>query len=131
MILHAGDIVSLSVLHRLEQQGVIAVCGNMDDYEIIGALPQMRVVSAAGKRMGLIHGWGSREGLQRRILQRFQDPRPDLIVFGHSHTPFWGTVEGIPMFNPGQAVIRIRDGSVGIIEIEGDKVEGRFIPLHG
>ena len=33
MVLHAGDIVGRKVLERLEMNEVIAVCGNMDDYE--------------------------------------------------------------------------------------------------
>ena len=130
-ILHAGDIVARSVLERLDAHGVLAVSGNMDDYEVTGAVPQMRIVEAAGKRIGLIHGWGSREGLERRIIQRFQTPLPDVIVYGHSHVPFWGEVEGVRMFNPGAASTggHGREGSVGIIEIVNDKLEGRFLPV--
>ena len=61
MILHAGDIVTARVLERLEERGVLAVCGNMDDYEVAGAIPQTRIINAAGLRVGLIHGWGARD----------------------------------------------------------------------
>ncbi len=133
MILHAGDIVSAKVLSRLEESGVIAVCGNMDDYEVAGSLPQSRIIDAAGKRIGLIHGWGSKEGLEWRIVRRFEDPRPDVIVYGHSHVPFWDRVDGVLMFNPGSAATGgyRATGTVGLIEIDGEKIEAKHISVKG
>jgi putative phosphoesterase len=130
MILHAGDIVTRTVLGRLEENGVIAVCGNMDDYEVADSLPMVRIVPAAGKRIGLIHGWGSKDGLAQRISARFDD-RPDLIVFGHSHVPFWGLVDGTYMFNPGSASQNRYSGSatVGLIEIVDNRMTGSILPL--
>ena len=62
MVLHAGDIVGRKVLERLEMNEVIAVCGNMDDYEVAQAIPQVRVVPAAGKQVGT----DPRMGIERR-----------------------------------------------------------------
>lgn len=131
MILHAGDIVTRRVLDRLEERGVIAVCGNMDDHEVAESLPMQRLVTAAGKRLGLIHGWGSKEGLAQRILARFQDNRPDIIVYGHSHVPFWGMVDGTYLFNPGSASRNRYSGSasVGLLEIVDDAVTGSILTL--
>jgi putative phosphoesterase len=131
MLLHAGDIVTHRVLGRLEENGVIAVCGNMDDYEVADALPMLRIVPAAGKRIGLIHGWGSKDGLAERILVRFGNDRPDLIVFGHSHVPFWGLVHGTYMFNPGSASQNRYSGAstVGLIEIVDDEMTGSILTL--
>lgn len=131
MILHAGDIVSYSVLERMEQHGVLAVCGNMDDYEVAGAIPQTRTLRADGKRLILVHGWGSRVGLESRLVRRFEGDAPDVIVYGHSHTPFWGEVNGVRLFNPGSANSRGRDegGTVGKISIENGVMEGEFIPV--
>ncbi len=132
MILHAGDIVTRKVLDRLEESGVLAVSGNMDDYDVAGSLPQVRVFKAGGKQIGLIHGWGRKEALAQRILDRFGDHRPDVIVYGHSHVPFWGKVDGTYMFNPGSASHNPYSGSgtVGQLEIEGDRIEGRIIPVE-
>jgi len=131
MILHAGDIVTRRVLDRLEESGAIAVCGNMDDYEVTEALPQMRTIPAAGKRIGLIHGWGSREGLAERVAARFGDDKPDLVVYGHSHVPFWGKVGSLYVFNPGSAAQNRYGGksTVGLVEIHGDEIRTRFIEL--
>jgi len=131
MILHAGDIVGRKVLDRLEMSKVLAVCGNMDDYEVAQAIPQVRVIPAAGKRIALVHGWGSRDGLAQRILGQFQTDRPDLIVYGHSHVPFWGRVVGVHMFNPGSASYS-RDkgnGTIGLIEIVDGNILGTILSV--
>ncbi|MFH0821664.1 MAG: metallophosphoesterase family protein [Pseudomonadota bacterium] len=129
MILHAGDIVTRRVLQHMEQSNVIAVCGNMDDYDIAGEIPQMRIIPAQGIKIGLIHGWGSKDGLQQRIISRFDEPRPDVIVFGHSHIPFWGPVNGVRMFNPGSGNTRAPGATVGLLEIDADRIEARFVSV--
>jgi len=132
MILHAGDIVTRAVLDYLEDRGVIAVSGNMDDYDVMGQLPHAREINAGDKCIGLIHGWGAREGLEPRILGRFSVPLPDVIVYGHSHVPFWGKVDGVWMFNPGSATARgyRGAGTVGVIDIAGDVIEGKHIRVE-
>jgi uncharacterized protein len=131
LIFHAGDIVSHRVLDRLDERGAMAVCGNMDDYEVMERIPQSRIVPVAGKRIGLMHGWGAKEGLAERILRRFNTDRLDLIVYGHSHVPFWGQVNGMPMFNPGAASRNRETGTstVGTIEILEGKIDARFITI--
>jgi len=133
MILHAGDIVSRRVLERLDERDVIAVCGNMDDYEVAGLIPQVRVVEAAGIRIGLIHGWGSSEGLAHRVASRFSENSPDIVVYGHSHIPFWGTVRGQRLFNPGSASMNRHGspGTVGWLLIDEEEVIGQIVRLKG
>jgi putative phosphoesterase len=132
LILHAGDIVSRNVLKRLEEKGVLAVCGNMDDSEVVEALPQKRIIPVAGIRIELIHGWGSRQGLRERLLARLKPDNPDIIIYGHSHVAFWGEVNGTMMFNPGTAVHNPygEGGSVGRIEIVDGHVEAAFLPIN-
>jgi hypothetical protein len=128
LILHAGDIVTRRVLDRLEESGVIAVCGNMDDYDVTEALPQTRIIPADGKRIALIHGWGSKEGLAERVVARLRDEKPDLIVHGHSHVPFWSQVGGVYVFNPGSAYQNRYGGrsTVGIVEIHDGEFQTQF-----
>jgi uncharacterized protein len=131
MILHAGDIVSTKVLDRLEERKVIAVCGNMDDFDVADSIPQTRIISIGGKRVGLIHGWGSKHGLENRILEKLAHKKLDLIIYGHSHVPFWGILQDVYFFNPGSATHN-RDSdtpTVGIIEILGDAIQGKIISL--
>ncbi len=132
LIIHAGDIVTGTVLERMEEKEVLAVCGNMDHAEVAGYLPQTRIVGAQDKKIGLIHGWGAKQGLEDRIVERFASDRPDLIVYGHSHTPFCGEYHGRMLFNPGSAAGgRYRgDGTVGLIEIVDGSVEGRILSIE-
>lgn len=129
MILHAGDIVTTKVLDRLEERDALAVCGNMDDFEVAEALPRVRVIVAENKKIGLIHGWGSKQGLQERILSRFEQDPPDIVVYGHSHVPFFGEVNGVLMFNPGSASHNIsqENCSVGVLEILGSEFKAQII----
>jgi len=131
LILHAGDIVTRQVLDRLEQSGVVSVCGNMDDYDVMEALPQMRIVPATGKRIALIHGWGSKEGLAERVVARLRDEKPDLVVYGHSHVPFWGKVGGVYVFNPGSACQNRHGGkgTVGLVEIHEGEFQTQFVAV--
>jgi putative phosphoesterase len=131
LILHAGDIVSLSVLQRLEEKKALAVCGNMDDFQVAGILPQTRIIEVESRQIGIVHGWGSKDGLRERILLRFERQSPDIIIYGHSHAPFWGEVGGVMMFNPGSASHNMfsDDCTVGILEIQNDRVDTEFIKV--
>jgi len=130
MLLHAGDIVSRRVLDRLEEKGVLAVCGNMDESEVAGVLPQKRIIPVAGVRIALIHGWGGKRGLEERLVMRLKPEKPDIIIYGHSHVPYWGELHGTMIFNPGAANSPYGDGgTVGRLEIVDGKVEAAFLPI--
>lgn len=129
MILHAGDIVAPGILTAFAPCPVYGVRGNMDP--AAPDLPQKRVLHIAGITIGLMHGWGSREGLVERIRGEFRDVPLDCLVYGHSHVPACRREGSLLLFNPGSAVDR-RDmpyTSVGILEIDGKRVNGQIIPL--
>jgi putative phosphoesterase len=100
MILHAGDIVNLSVLDELRAIAPVeAVAGNMDDAEAQARLPHKKLLTIGKFSVGLIHG-KYKIDIQREMIRR-EFESPDLIVYGHSHMPFWGKVDGIYFLNPG------------------------------
>ncbi len=131
MILHAGDIVGHRTLERLEERGVIAVCGNMDDYEVASTIPQTRIIPVGNIKIGLVHGWGAKQGLEMRIVERFSEQSPEIIVYGHSHRPFWGEVEGVWLFNPGSAApgAHGNGGTVGELQIDGSDFKAEILDL--
>lgn len=100
LILHAGDIVELPVLDGLKAIApVVAVAGNMDTSEVHRALPFKKVITVGKYRIGLIHGkW--KPDIQKEMIRKEFD-KVDLIVYGHSHSPFWGIVDGMRFLNPG------------------------------
>jgi putative phosphoesterase len=131
-ILHAGDLMELSVLAELERLGppVHAVRGNVDSAELQARLPLTRVVDAGGARIAMVHDAGPREGRFARLRRRFPDV--DAVVFGHSHMPLHEARDGFAIFNPGSPTERRRaprhtmgiatavDGRVGFELVELD-----------
>ena len=100
LILHAGDIVELSVLEELRAIAPVeAVAGNMDDAEAQARLPRKKILTLGRFRAGLIHGKYKIDVQRQMIRQEFDDV--DLIVYGHSHAPFWGREHGVWFLNPG------------------------------
>ncbi len=101
-IIHAGDFTQKAVLDGLQSIGQVkAVYGNMDSVELKGNLPERDVFVASGKKIGLIHGSGTPWGIAERVRQQFKGV--DIIVFGHSHEPYSCYIQGVLLFNPGQA----------------------------
>lgn len=100
LILHAGDIVHSSVLDELDAIAPVeAVAGNMDDNELHLLLPATKVLTLGGFTVGLTHG-KYRVDLQKEMIRK-DFGKIDLIVYGHSHMPFWGKVEDVWFLNPG------------------------------
>ena len=115
VMFHAGDITSSDVFDYLSNWDLRAVRGNMDDYDLRAALPEQRIENIGGRRIALIHGWGSASGLEDRVLNLFPDV--DIVVFGHSHVPLHITKRGVVLFNPGSYRGYAGKGSVGVIEV--------------
>ncbi|HPE07913.1 MAG TPA: metallophosphoesterase family protein, partial [Smithellaceae bacterium] len=63
LIFHAGDLVDLCVLDLFGDKEVRAVCGNMDNQRVKQELPEQLLMNINGFKIGLIHGWGSPEGM--------------------------------------------------------------------
>lgn len=128
LIIHAGDIVSVNVVEFLEKGLFHGVYGNMDPLEMRAILPDRKVLNIGKYRVGLIHGWGSSEGLEERIQPLFHDV--DVIVYGHSHKAVNHVKDGILFFNPGTATGYSSSGvhSIGILEF-GETVSGTIIPI--
>ncbi len=129
LILHAGDIVELSVLDQLRAIAPVeAVAGNMDDDEARLQLPHKKIIAIGKFKVGLIHG-KYKIDTQRDFIRREFD-QVDLIVYGHSHTPFWGNVNGIFFLNPGSPTDKryAPYNSVAILEA-GDELKAEIIRI--
>ena len=143
LVLHAGDLVTLSVLRPLEAIApVTAVQGNMD---LPGArlnLPLKRVIEAEGHRIGLIHGHHvphpnrvlpppiDFEAMHNYLLGEFQDQPVNCIVYGHTHQACVETYRDVLIINPGSATRgRGGHGTVGLLTVSQNQIRGEIIQL--
>ena len=133
LILHAGDLNTLDVVHDLESLApVFAVLGNNCDFEAIHSLPRTREIGVEDAKIGLVHGDRGRGGDTTSIaFNTFPDA--DCIVFGHSHWPYlkWKTrYDGgqVLLFNPGSAgqKRRAQHFSCGILRVDGKHIEAEL-----
>ena len=100
-ILHAGDIGLPAIVLALEQIApVTAVLGNTDDPGF--HYQETEVVEVAGRKF-LLHHIVRPQSQADPIKARIARERPDVVVFGHTHRPYYQTLGGVLYFNPGYA----------------------------
>jgi putative phosphoesterase len=133
LILHAGDLIQLSVVNKLEQLApVVAVCGNMDGYEVKERLPKMNSVKVYKWKIGIIHDPGIFMGMKRmETIARENDF--SVLVFGHTHRPSLKQEEGIVFINPGSPTNPLppflTKPSVALLRITREKIEPEIIEI--
>jgi hypothetical protein len=128
LILHAGDISTVTVLDQLSALGppLIAVRGNVEEPELRERLPVEIEIELDRLRLAMTHDAGPARGRLARLRRRFPDA--DAVVFGHSHIPLLEAVEGFQIFNPGSPTDRRRQPrhTMGL----GRVADGRIVFEH-
>ena len=130
LILHAGDLVEMNVLRKLQKLAPVkAVYGNMDLNDVRNALPRKEVIKIGKFKIGLVHGSGPPKGLVKVVKPEFTSGI-DVIVYGHSHSPFNEKIGKTLFFNPGTPTDTVFApyNSYGILEVN-DTIEGRIIRI--
>lgn len=128
LIVHAGDVVSPSVLDMFGKREFTVVCGNMDPISLHKKYPDKSVLEINGFRIALIHdinkirGWGMSTNLGEKINRFFG--QVDCLIHGHTHDPAISKTDGIILFNPGSATNNryLPFNTLGIVEIK-DRIE--------
>lgn len=97
LIIHAGDIGRLEVMHQLRAVApTVAVRGNVDGQAWATEFPMTEAVKVGELTFWVVHD----------IAQLDLDPVAAgfaAVVFGHSHQPSVETREGVLYINPGSA----------------------------
>lgn len=152
-IIHLGDIATLETLNELESITItVAISGHVDPPNVQQYLPRKTHLQVAGgrRRIGMIHGDKEPRGFFDRVAKwlagglpknadilpyvyeafRHDEPKVDVIAFGHSHVPYNRVHNEILFFNPGTVLPgKTRPGTVGILEIDERTVRGEIVPL--
>lgn len=132
-IVHAGDLVDLSVIDELEQIApVLAVYGNMDGPEIRGKIPKVNSFKFLDWKIGVLHDPGVFFGISkmREVAQR---NRFNVLVYGHTHNSHvkWG--EGVLFVNPGSPTNPIPPfivkPSVAVLKVTKEKIVPEIIQI--
>ena len=122
LILHAGDMVDISVIHDLQRfASVKAVHGNMDSYELINMYPENLQIELEGYKICMTHGSGSRFRIENRILDRFISEKPDIIIFGHSHIYHNDVKNGVLRLHPGAVCESMKRRSMVLLKLVNGK----------
>ncbi|NIR86278.1 metallophosphoesterase [Candidatus Bathyarchaeota archaeon] len=101
LIIHAGDLTQLSILQELRRVApVVAVCGNMDEFEVRAELPEINSVEIYDWKLGVKHDPGAFWGTWKMEKVAKQN-NFSILVFGHTHRPAIKREQGIVFINPG------------------------------
>ncbi|MGF7030659.1 putative phosphoesterase [Paenibacillus mucilaginosus] len=131
LILHAGDWMDERVIALFEAIAPVdGVAGNNDGPEIIRRFGRRKVLELAGYRIGLVHGDGGRstpETAYAAFRTKEGEVLADVVIFGHSHTPFHEVRGGQLLFNPGSPTDKRRQPlySYGILTL-GESVSAEL-----
>lgn len=130
-ILHAGDIGDVRIIERLRRIApVVAVSGNVDDYERSG-FPRRLIVRRSGVNLAICHVLYEKGKMTQEAQDWLGRERPAVCVFGHSHRPVIGRYGTTILFNPGSAGPRrfSLPRGIGLLFLRNGHVQARLISL--
>ena len=132
-IVHAGDLVQLSVIDELEQLApVLAVCGNMDGPEIRGKLQRISSFKVFDWKIGVMHDPGALfgGGKMRGIAKQNGF---DVLVYGHTHNSSMRWEADTLFINPGSPTNPmppfIIKPTVALLRVTKEKVTPEIIQI--
>lgn len=130
-IIHAGDLVHLSVVDELEQIApVLAVQGNMDNTEVVEAFPKMNSLKLFNWKIGVIHdplGEDSNALRKTAIENGF-----NVFVYGHTHLANFEWIDNVLYINPGSPtdpVSVMSKPSVALLKVTKETITPQIIEL--
>jgi len=132
-IIHAGDLVDLSVIDTLEQIApVLAVYGNMDGPEIRGRLPKINSLKVFDWKIGVIHDPGTLFGMGK-MREIARQNGFHVLVYGHTHHANIKWEGEILFINPGSPTNPvppfITKPTVGLLTVTREKISPEIVVL--
>ncbi|MEB3816869.1 MAG: metallophosphoesterase [Desulfurococcales archaeon] len=147
LIFHLGDIVSPFTLLAMasEASGRAAIravfgnnCGDKTQLrrvaESLGVEIEEppREVVVNGRRILLLHGWGSPSDTRRIVYALARGGEWDAILYGHTHEVDYRYIQGVLVLNPGEASgVLHGKPTVALLDTETLKARILEVQLHG
>lgn len=106
-----GDDFEDAELYFGERLKLKRVAGNTDWYS---TMPTVSIIDANGKKVMFCHGhtFNVKFGYDT-IINEAKKQKVDVVLFGHTHTPYRDYIDGIHFLNPGA----VCDGRYGMVDI--------------
>jgi len=132
-IVHAGDLVDLSVIDKLEQLApVLAVYGNMDGPEIRGKLSKINSVKVFDWKIGVMHDPGTLFGMGK-MREIAKQNGFNVLVYGHTHHPSIKWEGEILFINPGSPTNPlppfVAKPTVALLKVTKEKIIPEIVTL--
>jgi len=131
-IIHAGDLVELSVIDELEQAApVLAVHGNMDTPETNDVLPSINSLKLFDWKIGVTHDPDILNGSDKMIYLA-QENGFNVLVYGHTHCPRINWEGKVLFVNPGSPTDPSsfpNKPSVGLLQVTRKAIVPQIVEL--
>ena len=129
-IVHAGDLVDMSVIDDLEQIApVLAVHGNMDSLDVKNVLPELNWFKVLDWKIGVIHDpniFNSEDNMTKIA----KDNSFNVLVYGHTHSAKIKWEEKNLFINPGSPTDPASfsvEPSVGLLKITKEAIAPQIL----
>lgn len=122
-IIHTGDFCNSDGYRSFADLGeLIAVRGNNEASDLSSLLPPQVSLDAGSYSICVTHGHLERGRSAKDAVVRAYAGRHDIVIFGHSHQPYWEEVQGTWFLNPGSPTMKRREPqfSFAVLEIPED-----------
>ena len=130
LILHAGDIYTISVLDELERLAPVLAAEGDDEPPVTALDPRVKrkhILNLDGVTIWLVH--------EMYWIPPPFDPNtaPGVIVLGHTHQTYLKRDNGLLQVSPGSATFpryRSEPGTVGLLTVHSGKADVKIIQLQ-
>ena len=135
LILHGGDIFSISVLDELELIAPVLAAEGDDDLSLTAKdrrVERKHTINIDGTTIWLVHQKPNSLPPVSKEVTRLEGP-PDVVVYGHTHKAMLEKKDGILQINPGSPTFpnyRLQLGTVGLLTVSSSKVEAKIVQLQ-
>lgn len=123
-IIHLGDLVrDAELLQKYTDIKVISVGGNCDG--VTSKKEALKIVESPFGPLLITHGHlhDAKIGIDR-LLYQAAECKAKAVLFGHTHTPFYGVFDGVSLVNPGSLSLpgHQNQGTYAILNIDPDGI---------